>query len=87
MNRTNGSGNPVHPVDIYVGNRIRARRKAAGETLQTVATKLGVAYQQVQKYETGMNRISASRLYEIAQALGTTPAAFFEGMEEGQARA
>jgi transcriptional regulator with XRE-family HTH domain len=68
-----------HPVDLYVGRRLRSFRLAAGMGQADLAAVVGVTFQQIQKYETGGNRISASKLYEIANALGTDIGAFFEG--------
>jgi len=70
-----------HPVDVYVGKRVRQRRWMVGMTQQQLADKVGIKFQQIQKYETGMNRISASRLWDIADALGVAISYFFEGME------
>jgi transcriptional regulator with XRE-family HTH domain len=64
-------------VDVYVGARIRTRRLLAGINQETLAQKLGLTFQQVQKYEGGANRVSASRLAEIAEALGVTVSYFF----------
>ena len=72
-----------HPVDAHVGKRIRHRRWMIGMTQQQLADKVGIKFQQIQKYETGMNRVSASRLWDISDALGTTIAFFFEGLNEG----
>jgi transcriptional regulator with XRE-family HTH domain len=69
-----------HPVDVYVGKRIRQRRWIAGTTQQQLAEKVGIKFQQIQKYETGMNRVSASRLWDIAHALGVSVSFFFEGL-------
>lgn len=69
-----------HPVDIHVGKRIRHRRWMNGTTQQQLAEKVGIKFQQIQKYETGMNRVSASRLWDIAAALGVQISFFFEGM-------
>lgn len=74
-----------HPVDAHVGKRIRHRRWMIGMTQQQLADKVGIKFQQIQKYETGMNRVSASRLWDIADALGVTIAFFFEGLAEGSA--
>jgi transcriptional regulator with XRE-family HTH domain len=71
-----------HPVDIHVGKRIRHRRWMIGTTQQQLADKVGIKFQQIQKYETGMNRVSASRLWDIAEALEVPVAHFFEGLEE-----
>lgn len=84
--------NEINPMDIHVGNRLRVRRIQLGLTQEKLAGLLGLTFQQVQKYEHGTNRVSASRLYEIAIVLkvpityfyenlaGETPA--FEGMGE-----
>jgi transcriptional regulator with XRE-family HTH domain len=66
-------------VDRYIGARIRARRIMLGLTQQRIAELVGVTYQQAHKYEKGINRISAGRLYRIAQALGVEVSYFFEG--------
>jgi transcriptional regulator with XRE-family HTH domain len=73
-----------HPVDAHVGKRIRHRRWMVGMTQQQLADKVGIKFQQIQKYETGMNRVSASRLWDIADALGVTIAFFFEGLAGAQ---
>ncbi|WP_434288218.1 helix-turn-helix domain-containing protein [Celeribacter sp. SCSIO 80788] len=70
-----------HPVDVHVGKRIRHRRWMVGMTQQQLAEKVGIKFQQIQKYETGMNRVSASRLWDIAEALSVPVAFFFEGMD------
>jgi transcriptional regulator with XRE-family HTH domain len=70
-----------HPVDVHVGKRIRHRRWMNGVTQQQLAEKVGIKFQQIQKYETGMNRVSASRLWDIARALGVPVSFFFEGMD------
>jgi transcriptional regulator with XRE-family HTH domain len=72
-----------HPVDVNVGKRIRHRRWTLGVTQSQLAERVGIKFQQVQKYETGMNRVSASRLWDIARALGVPVAYFFDGMEGG----
>jgi transcriptional regulator with XRE-family HTH domain len=76
-----------HPVDVHVGKRVRHRRWMVGMTQQQLGDIVGIKFQQIQKYETGMNRISASRLWDIAQALGVSISFFFEGFEEEQAQA
>lgn len=73
-------------VDQYVGERVRQRRTLLGLTQEQLAAALDISYQQIQKYETGANRISAGRLYEIAQELDTEVSYFFDGMEiDGEA--
>ncbi len=70
-----------HPVDVHVGKRIRHRRWMNGTTQQQLAEQVGIKFQQIQKYETGMNRVSASRLWDIANALGVSISFFFEGLD------
>lgn len=77
--RTAGPRSPTD-VDKYVGIRIRSRRQVVGITQQDLAAKLGLTFQQVQKYEKGANRIGASRLVEVAHALDAPPGWFFEGL-------
>jgi transcriptional regulator with XRE-family HTH domain len=74
-----------HPVDVHVGKRIRHRRWMNGTTQQQLAERVGIKFQQIQKYETGMNRVSASRLWDIAAALGVPISFFFEGLESATA--
>ncbi|MEL6798613.1 MAG: helix-turn-helix domain-containing protein [Pseudomonadota bacterium] len=71
-----------HPVDVHVGKRVRHRRWMVGMTQQQLAEKVGIKFQQIQKYETGMNRVSASRLWDIADVLGVPVSFFFEGLSE-----
>ena len=71
-----------HPVDVHVGKRIRHRRWLVGMTQQQLAEAVGIKFQQIQKYETGMNRVSASRLWDIAAALTVPVSFFFEGLAE-----
>ena len=68
-------------VDRAIGRRVRERRVMLGLTLQQLAEPLGIAYQQLAKYERGANRVPAGRLHQIAQALGTDVGQFFEGLE------
>ncbi|SEK58971.1 helix-turn-helix domain-containing protein [Pacificibacter marinus] len=70
-----------HPVDVHVGKRVRHRRWMVGMTQQQLAEKVGIKFQQIQKYETGMNRVSASRLWDISEALGVPVAFFFDGVD------
>ena len=70
-----------HPVDVHVGQRIRQRRWMVGMTQQQLGNKVGIKFQQIQKYETGTNRVSASRLWDIAAALDVSVSFFFEGLE------
>ena len=59
----------AHPIDIIVGRNIRKYRKRLGMSLEVLATEIGVSYQQLQKYETAVNRVSASRLYVTSRTL------------------
>ena len=68
-------------IDAYVGARIGLRRSALGLSQTALAQQLGISFQQVQKYETGQNRISASRLHHAATALGTSVETFFPPAE------
>ncbi|MDX1737811.1 MAG: helix-turn-helix transcriptional regulator [Alphaproteobacteria bacterium] len=67
-----------HPIDVQVGNKVRIARAAKSYSQEKLAHILGVSFQQVQKYEKGTNRISASRLWEISEALDTDISYFFE---------
>lgn len=73
-----------HPVDIYVGMRVRERRTEIGVATNRLVAELGVSFQQIQKYERGENRISASRLFHIAKALQVQPHFFFEGYKDAR---
>ncbi|QFT57287.1 transcriptional repressor DicA [Sulfitobacter sp. THAF37] len=72
----------AHKVDVHVGKRIRQRRWLTGMTQQKLAELVGIKFQQIQKYETGANRVSASRLWDIADALDVQVSYFFDGVEE-----
>lgn len=73
-----------HPVDVYVGKRIRHRRWMVGMTQQQLGEIVGIKFQQIQKYETGMNRVSASRLWDIAAAVDVQISFFFEGLDSSE---
>lgn len=73
-------------VDAYVGARIGLRRSALGLSQSALAQQLGISFQQVQKYETGQNRISASRLHRAATVLGTSVETFFPPVETAGGR-
>lgn len=70
-------------VDRHVGARMRDRRVMLGLTQQQMAELIGVTYQQAHKYEKGINRVAAGRLFTIAGALGVDVGYFFEGLGEG----
>ncbi|MEL7165687.1 MAG: helix-turn-helix transcriptional regulator [Pseudomonadota bacterium] len=69
-----------HLVDIHVGKRIRQRRWLIGMTQQKLADSVGIKFQQIQKYETGANRVSASRLWDIGESMGVPVSFFFDGL-------
>lgn len=70
-----------HPIDLHVGKRLRETRAAKGLSQEKLANRIGISFQQIQKYETGANRIGSSRLWEIAEVLGVPVAHFFDGLE------
>lgn len=74
--------NRASDIDKHVGTRIRERRIMMGLSQQQMADMIGVTYQQAHKYERGINRISAGRLYEITQVLGVPVSYFFDGLED-----
>lgn len=74
-----------NPIDVHVGARIRLRRNLIGVTQQDLGKALGLTFQQVQKYERGMNRVGASRLFDIGQILNVPIQYFFENISESVA--
>ena len=77
-------GQSTAAIDDHIGGRIRERRIMLGLTQQQLAEMIGVTYQQAHKYERGINRVSAGRLFEIARALSAPITYFYEGIgEEG----
>ena len=81
--KPDGGERRPNPVDIHVGTRVRLRRKQLGVSQERLADALGLTFQQVQKYERGANRISASKLWDTAGFLSVPIAFFFEGLKEG----
>ena len=79
------NGEP-NPIDVYIGQRIRVRRQLLGLSQEALAKKIGITFQQVQKYERGMNRIGASRLWDMMQVLGVDANSFFSGLIPRQCR-
>jgi len=75
----------ANPVDGQVGNRVRLRRMLVGMSQERLGEHLGLTFQQVQKYEKGVNRIGAGRLYQVAQILGVPINYFYEGVIEQSA--
>lgn len=72
-----GSRRP-NPIDVHVGSRVRFRRMLLGMSQEKLGEKLGLTFQQIQKYEKGINRIGASRLFDLAQVLGVPVQFFYE---------
>ena len=70
-----------NPIDLYVGSRVRMRRSLLGMSQERLAAELGVTFQQVQKYERGLNRIGASRLWDLAQVLGVNVDFFYQDID------
>ena len=79
------SGQP-NPIDVHVGKRIRLRRTLLGFSQEKLAAMLGLTFQQVQKYERGMNRVGASRLWDIGKVLEVPIGFFYEDMDEEVAK-
>lgn len=73
-----------NPIDVHVGRRLRLRRTLLGMSQERLAQLLGLTFQQIQKYERGVNRIGSSRLYELGQILHVPVSFFFDDMAEGQ---
>ncbi|MEM0930573.1 MAG: helix-turn-helix transcriptional regulator [Pseudomonadota bacterium] len=72
-----------HPIDVHVGSRVRLRRMMQGISQDRLGEELGLTFQQVQKYEKGVNRIGASRLYEIARILSVPVQFFYDDYGDG----
>lgn len=72
----------VSDIDLHVGRRLRRRRRLLGLTQQALADQVGIRFQQIQKYECGANRVSASRLFELSEALSVPVQHFYEGLSE-----
>ena len=77
----------VDDIDLRLGKRLRQRRRLLGLTQQQLATAVGVRFQQIQKYECAANRLSASRLWALSQALGTPVAYFFDDAADAEPEA
>lgn len=72
----------ANPIDLHVGRRLRQRRRFLGLTQQKLAEQVNIRFQQIQKYESGANRISASRLWSLSKALRVPVSYFFEGLDD-----
>ena len=71
-----------NPVDVHVGSRVRLRRMLVGLSQEKLGHSMGLTFQQIQKYEKGVNRIGASRLYKLSQILNVPVGFFYEGMNQ-----
>ncbi len=80
MDKSEQTEGGPNPIDRHVGLRIRMRRKELGVSQERLAESIGLTFQQVQKYERAANRVSASKLWEMAQALSTNVGYFYEGL-------
>ncbi|MCW5725769.1 MAG: helix-turn-helix transcriptional regulator [Maricaulaceae bacterium] len=72
----------TNEIDFHVGKRLRRRRRLLGLTQQQLAESVGIRFQQIQKYECGANRVSASRLFELAESLDVPVQYFYEGLSQ-----
>lgn len=75
-----------HPIDVHVGGRVRLRRTMLGMSQDKLADSLGLTFQQIQKYEKGVNRIGASRVFEISRVLGVPIQFFFDDFDVNTGR-
>lgn len=75
-------GEKQHPVDVHVGSQLRAQRVLYGLSQSELAQQLDITFQQLQKYETGSNRMSASRIWNASKVLGVPVTFFFDGLDE-----
>lgn len=76
----------ANDIDLHLGRRLRRRRRLLGLTQQQLASAVGIRFQQIQKYECGANRISAARLWQLAEALEIPIGYFYDGLAEAQTR-
>ncbi len=83
---TRASERKPHPIDLHVGKRLRMRRSLLGISQEKLADAVNLTFQQIQKYERGTNRVSASRLYQFSRALDVPVAYFYQDYNEGKTR-
>jgi transcriptional regulator with XRE-family HTH domain len=87
MSSTSTGRKAPNAIDVHIGRRIRARRGHLGMSQKNLASALGLSFQQVQKYEKGVNRVGGSRLQQISDALGIEPSHFFAGAPTAEKKA
>jgi transcriptional regulator with XRE-family HTH domain len=87
MSATSTGRKAPNAIDVHIGQKIRVRRVHLGMTQEKLANALGLSFQQVQKYEKGVNRVGGSRLQQISDALGVSPSHFFAGAPTGGKKA
>lgn len=85
--RTSNGSRKANPIDVHVGGRVRLRRMLLGMSQEKLGENLGLTFQQIQKYEKGINRIGASRLYDLSQVLSVPVQFFYEELSIGTAGA
>ena len=81
------SARRANPIDVHVGSRVRLRRMLLGMSQEKLGEHLGLTFQQIQKYEKGINRIGASRLFDLSQVLAVPVQYFYEELPAGVAEA
>ena len=84
LGRRRVSSDGPDPIDVYVGSRLRQRRVSLGMSQTELANRIGLTFQQPQKYETGANRVSASTLWRAADAVEVSVTYFFDGLADGR---
>ena len=77
----------ANPIDVHVGSRVRLRRMLLGMSQEKLGEHLGLTFQQIQKYEKGINRVGASRLFDLSQVLSVPVQYFYEELPDGVANA
>ena len=82
MNKKTKTAEARHPVDVHVGKRLRLIRSMLGMSQETLGKAIGVTFQQIQKYERGINRVGSSRLYEFSKILSVPVSYFFEDLPD-----
>ena len=87
MSATSTGRKAPNAIDVHIGQKMRARRVHLGMSQEKLANGLGLTYQQVQKYEKGVNRVGGSRLQQMSDALGVSPSHFFDGAPTGGKKA